>query len=440
MADSKLPEGYIAFVGCYTEPRQADPFVGGVPHDDSRVGEGILAAHVTKQGKLTYLNHGQPIIPTSILPNPSYLTIVPGRGGGDPHHDEEGSLPPRLAVVSERAEGKTFLFDIKNITNPQKIAEFSSHGYLPCHITHMTKYTGGDEYIFVSNYGPHHPETEDAAGVAVYHITDSQKVIGNEAHHSETIVREKHQGSGADSSRQLAPHAHCCAECPRFKEFVFTTDLGADAIITYSFVPSTDVKSGQMEEVGRLATPRGSGPRSLVFNPHGDFEQFGAVSLEMSAEVLLVECRRHDRCFAAIGTPLSVLPPDWPEEGDDLAKFNQGRWVSDVVWSKDGRYLFVAARLCNIITVFELCYKQGKRSGEYLNVRLEQRHQFPSMGITPRCLALSTMGDFLLVAHQHSHDITCFRVDQSSGSLAWVDKLDAPLAACIKMEPTSAFP
>ena len=34
--------GWFVLVGCYTEPRQADPFlgVGGVPHDESRVGSG----------------------------------------------------------------------------------------------------------------------------------------------------------------------------------------------------------------------------------------------------------------------------------------------------------------------------------------------------------------------------------------------------------------
>ena len=65
---------YIAYVGCYTVPRQADPFlsVGGVPHDESKVGTGILAIGVSDEGKLEFLSE-KPIVS---ITNPSYLELV----------------------------------------------------------------------------------------------------------------------------------------------------------------------------------------------------------------------------------------------------------------------------------------------------------------------------------------------------------------------------
>lgn len=65
---------YIGYVGCYTEPRQADPFlsVGGVPHDESKVGKGILAISVSDEGKLEILSE-KPVVS---ITNPSYLELV----------------------------------------------------------------------------------------------------------------------------------------------------------------------------------------------------------------------------------------------------------------------------------------------------------------------------------------------------------------------------
>jgi putative methionine-R-sulfoxide reductase with GAF domain len=55
---------YIGFVGCYTSAGQADPFEsshGGVSHDRTKIGKGVLGIAVDTTGKLSYINDGQPI-------------------------------------------------------------------------------------------------------------------------------------------------------------------------------------------------------------------------------------------------------------------------------------------------------------------------------------------------------------------------------------------
>ena len=86
---------YIGFIGCYTKPGQADPFEGshgGIPHDSSKIGTGVLAIGVDENGRLSYLNDGDPIVRAEELPNPSYLSF----------NDRSGCL----CVVSELEEGK----------------------------------------------------------------------------------------------------------------------------------------------------------------------------------------------------------------------------------------------------------------------------------------------------------------------------------------------
>lgn len=54
-------------------------------------------------------------------------------------------------------------------------------------------------------------------------------------------------------------------------------------------------------------------------------------------------------------------------------------------------------------------------------------------GRTPRCLAMSDCGNFLLVAHQHSHDVASFCRSSEDGTLSYVNRLDANCAACVKL-------
>lgn len=66
-----------------------------------------------------------------------------------------------------------------------------------------------------------------------------------------------------------------------------------------------------------------------------------------------------------------------------------------------------------------------------MNLELVQR--IKTGGRTPRCLAMSECGEFLLVAHQHSHDVSSFQRSSEDGKLTFVNKLPANCAACVKL-------
>jgi 6-phosphogluconolactonase (cycloisomerase 2 family) len=527
----------IVFVGCYTKPRQADPFeeeLGGVPHDDSKVGTGILALTLSSEGKLAYLNHGNPVVPASIVPNPSYLALLPlveeclSSSSSEQEEQQQGGVTVEklsrngrhyLCAVSEVEDGKLFVFSMGEqqksdhqdsdgsdndtiVTNLQPVGEaLSTYGSYPCHI--MTKDMAGDgpNRLFVSNYG----SPEEGGAVSMYLLggftanstsitgsnrsgsTSSTTTAGTDhgtsnAHktnnnnnapppplvvtHKDTVVLGRTGSNISPAGRQSSTHAHCCAGCHIHHNSIpgstttttttatgilYTTDLGADAIIQYDFR-----SFGKIIEVGRLATPPGSGPRSIVFNPQPHLATIAIVSLEMTAQVQLVHYRRHDHCLEASGSPVSLLPLHWPqknneedvdaasEEGGDadrlrMTQFNNGRWASDAVWSTNGLFVFAAARLHNSISVFRLLYQEYTTAPDDVrDLSLEFVQRCLTGGQTPRCLAVSPCGNFLLVAHQHSHDVSCFAIHPTLGRLQFMDKIEAPCAACVKMISTTA--
>ena len=397
---------YIAYVGCYTSSHQADPFegsLGGVPHDDTLVGKGILALAVSDQGKLSYLTeNGEPVVSSTQVKNPSYLTILPA--SGDPNKD--GFQPACLCAVSEiENDGKLFLFEIESATKLEQACEpLSTGGSFPCHVIDNVTNGAAADSIYVSNYG----SDEQGGTVTKYSVGGRRDV--------KTIQTISHGsvGSREDLNRQVASHAHSCA-IPG-KDDVFTADLGLNAIIRYR-----QAAGGGLQEVDRLKLPSASGPRSLSFNPNVSLSHIGVVSLEMAGQIVLVKRHSTDGNLELLNEPVSILPSDWPEQGSEWTKFNNGRWASDVVWSHCGKYVFAAARLHNSISVFQL---QNDETLRFL-------HRVPTQGKTPRCLTVSSEGDFLLVAHQHSHEVACFQIDGPKLTLA--DTIQAPLAACIKL-------
>ena len=388
---------YIAYVGCYTTPRQADPFlsIGGIPHDESIVGTGILALEIS-DGKLTLLSQ-RPIL--SII-NPSYLGIV----GTD---DNPKQI---LFTVSELETDATVLAYEIATEDPTKLSQIgkalSSGGAYPCHVAQVKPIDEMKDslYIVVTNYGL----DEDSAAISMYRIDSSNKTFSL----VQTISYTGVKGSCADKDRQLGPHMHSCAGIPGE---IFIADLGSDAIVRFS------ISDTGMKEIGRLAVPSGSGPRSLAFSPQD--QQLAVVSLEMAAQILLIQ-RNETGDLEALGDPVSIIPSDWPND-PSMIPFNEGKWGSDVIWSKDGKYVYAAARLINSICIFEL--KRNERPILSFVNRVDTR------GITPRNLAITSGGEFLMICHQHSHDVSCFKIDETTGMLDYVDKIEVPLASCIKV-------
>eukprot|EP00804_Cyclotella_cryptica_P002838 CCRYP_009365-RB/>CCRYP_009365-RB protein AED:0.03 eAED:0.03 QI:150/1/1/1/1/1/2/842/310 len=306
---------YVGFVGCYTMPGQADPFElshGGIPHDRSKIGKGVLAIGVGNDGSLTFLNKGEPVIKADDLPNPSYLSFNGRRGRA-----------ARLCVVSELGDGKWQPFRCELTENDGVGLKLEADGELrgsggayPCHIIHTCSPLGMD-LILISNYGEEH-------GVLTI-VCDDEKILVK----PDRIVFGA--GSKVNYMRQQSSHAHSSCIVPSMTSSslidICSADLGSDSIIQFSILRRDH--SLECVEKGRLAAPPGSGPRSLMFNPNAAFSNVAVVSLEMTAQVWLIRRRPHDGCLEGLGCPVSLLPEDWPNrvgatESCEM-QFNHGR-------------------------------------------------------------------------------------------------------------------
>src|SRR5262245_43584867 len=76
----------------------------------------------------------------------------------------------------------------------------------------------------------------------------------------------QHVGSGADSARQEAHHAHAIITDPS-NRFVYAADLGLDQVLIYRL----DAAAGKItpSQPPFTKTPPGAGPRHLTFHPNG---------------------------------------------------------------------------------------------------------------------------------------------------------------------------
>jgi len=211
-----------------------------------------------------------------------------------------------------------------------------------------------------------------------------------------------HPGHGPDAGRQDRSHAHCVQATPDNRHIV-VSDLGIDRLVNYRF----DAESGAIAKAGETALPPGSGPRHFAFHPEKPFA-YGVN--ELASTVASLEIDAESGGF----TVLDVTPTL-----DDT----QGNHCSEIKLGPDGRFLYVANRGHDSLSIFAI--------GEDGIAR--RREAVPSGGKTPRHFAFSPDGRTLAVANQDSDVVTLFAVDGADGSLTRLDHAIAvgtPTAIC----------
>src|SRR5262249_24992962 len=111
----------------------------------------------------------------------------------------------------------------------------------------------------------------------------------------------KHQGAGADPSRQEGPHAHSINVDPA-NRFAVAADLGLDKILVYRF----DSARGTLapNDPPFAAVKPGAGPRHFAFHPSG---KFGYVINEMQCTVTAFSYTGEHGVLKEIQT-ISTLP------------------------------------------------------------------------------------------------------------------------------------
>lgn len=218
---------------------------------------------------------------------------------------------------------------------------------------------------------------------------------------------QKHTGSSIHPKRQTAAFTHS-VNCDPAGRFALVADLGMDKIMTYRF----DAALGTLVpgEPPFTATEAGGGPRHLTFHPSGKFVYAG---LELTNKVVAYA---YD---AATGTlheiqSINTLPDGFAAEST----------TSEVLTTPDGRFLYVANRGHNSLSIFAIDPATGKLS--------LVGHE-PTRGDIPRNFHIDPTGTYLVVVNAKPGNAVVFRIHPEDGRLAFTgSEVEIPNPGCVR--------
>ena len=254
--------------------------------------------------------------------------------------------------------------------------------------TYISVHPGG-RYLLVANY--------HGGSVAVLPIAED----GRLAEASDVKVaagtvgptRAPHAPPGSFAfSGHDHTHAHMIQADPSGR-FVIHTDLGLDQI----YVWKLDAHRGVLapNDPPSVTLPPGDGPRHFSFHPSGRW--FYSIQEEGSTLVLFDYDGGSGRLTAR--QTISSLPPG----------FAGSNFCSEILVSADGRFVYAGNRLHDSIGIFAI-----GRDGTLTFVADEW-----TRGNYPRSFAFDPTGSFLYCCNQRADNVTVFRVDRTTGGLAF---------------------
>lgn len=293
--------------------------------------------------------------------NPSWLTLsADGR---------------RLFAVNEAAAGQVSAFSLDAGHVLTALNQVGSDGAEPTH----SSLSRDGRFLFVANYGGSNAEGGSLSVLPV--LVDGR--LGQPLQHL------RHAASKVDPERQATPHVHSVVSSPDGR-FVFASDLGADKVFAYRYVPE---QAEPLQALGAVALPPGSGPRHLLFSGDG---RHAWLTLEMGAAVAVFD--HQDGHLTLRGTqPLT-------DNTDPAARAGGALHAS-----ADGRFLYVSNRgTANELVVFAI---------DPLDAGLSLVQRRSVEGDHPREFALDPQQGFVLVTNQKSNEIVVIRRDPATGLL-----------------------
>lgn len=194
--------------------------------------------------------------------------------------------------------------------------------------------------------------------------------------------------------RQDSPHSHFVVETPD-RKYIAAVDLGADKIVTL------EIKDDQLVKVAESSVTAGSGPRHLVFDNNG---RYAYIFTELSNEVIVAAYE--DGKFSTLKT-YSALP-------DSFNGHSQGAAIRK---HPNGRFIYVSNRGHDSIAVFEII-SDGK---ELKRIQIESTN-----GDWPRDFNITPDGNFLVCAHERSHNVVLFKINEAGTIVRQEGELEAP--------------
>ena len=200
-----------------------------------------------------------------------------------------------------------------------------------------------------------------------------------------------HLGSGPNTQRQEAPHAHSI-NLSTDNRFAYAADLGTDRVMIYRF----DEQAGRLvpSAADSVAIPAGGGPRHFSIHPSG---RFAFSNNELTCEVTAFSRESTTGALTAI-QQISTLPPD----------FDGRKSTAECLVHSNGRFLYVSNRGHDSIAVSAINQKNGRLT----MVELEK-----TGGQEPRNFVFDPTGRWLLAENQNSDTVVVMQVDARTGNL-----------------------
>jgi len=278
---------------------------------------------------------------------------------------------PVLYAVAETDEGHVRAWALSDGVPAEPLGSGDTGGAEPAHLT----VDPSGRFLITANY--------TGGSISVH-------ALGPDGSIAERTDLIQHQVHGAHP-RQDSAHPHMVLATdppdtsngsPGHAAQLLITDLGADAI--YLYLLTSD---GKLAQNGVLIAPPASGPRHVL--PVGS--RYYATA-ELSGQVLVYDS---DQQLAGAVAASARPGPNQPSE-----------LVSD------GRYLYVANRGPNTVSVFDLQSEAPRYATEV------------ATGDWPRHLALADAT--LYVANERSHEVTRMRIDPGTGVPAPEQTIEVP--------------
>lgn len=308
--------------------------------------------------------------------NPSYVTV-----------SENGKY---VYSVNEFKNGTISAYNLNNLSGKLTfLNRLSSGGGSACHVSLDEK----NRLAFVSNYG--------SGSLSVISLNEDGSLNSN-------LQFFQNQGTSADKRRQEGPHVHGAFITPD-RHFLLSPDLGTDKVYIYKYDKANTSQPLMPSDPASISVKPGNGPRLITFHPNS---RFAYLIQEMGGAITVFDYNNGELTEKQT---VSMLSTDF-----------KGRvGAADIHITEDGRFLYASNRGdANEIVIYSVNKKDG---------RLEYIGRQPSMGKTPRSIAIDPTGKYMLVGNQESNEIVVFNRDQKTGLLSPTGKkFEIKRPVCLK--------
>ena len=282
------------------------------------------------------------------------------------------------SVAKTKTQGGVAAFDLEH--NFQLLGQVLQPGPAPAYIEVSDK----KQLVFTANF--------HSGIVNIYRI---------QADSTLTLTDQIQLSGHSVLPEQEAAHPHIAHLTPDDKLVI--CDYGTDSILTY------DLNSnGKAQLHATFKVPAGSAPRHIVFN--GQHPDIAYCICELSSTVLVLQY--HEGYFSLANT-YTLLP----------AGFEEPNTAAAIRLSPDQKYLYTSNRGHNSLVSFKISAN---------GLDLEQLQTIKTQGDFPRDFQFDLTGNYVLVPHQKSNDVTVLKYNALTGYLTFLNNdVQVPEGTCI---------